>query len=437
MNELSALLLVAAAAMLFYAIIPGIGAFSARAHWRLFRKRLQESSLLSFLQYSDLGKSAGAPGLLGNYRVFGDLEAIQGSHRIWINHGQFSVCVDLEGVGVYLLPSAAPSAAALPIENREESLPDEQPATVPWNQIFSLPAGTRMFVSGALFSEEGSAVFRSRPGQPLLVVLYDGDRATILQRATWGGRQRNEYWNQFTVASLLTGSFCMLLLAFVLLRAPMTRLVPLAALSLAFFPVAGLLPPGFLLYYLYRHFWKTGRRLRAERDMLRLPLRYYREALEAGGAGAPRGGDSAAAARAAGALTRLPTGEPYLMSADPDLLIRGEPAIRGAGLALAQADRSRRRGRRRGLPDQQAWPVLFGTPAWDPEAPPGPGAERWVGQPADPMAELVLVVDDPLSLAEACDRRARLFEFLAGACVLAALGLNHFLLLLVWNWLIR
>jgi hypothetical protein len=433
MNGLSALLLVGGAALLFYAVIPGFGAFSVRARWRLFRQRLRESSLLSFLQYSDLDKGGGLPLLLGNYRVFGDLEAIQGSHRIWINDGQLSVCVDLEGVGVYLLPSTTPRAARLPIEHGGELLPDEQPATVPWNQIFSLPAGTRMFVSGALFSEEGGAVFRSRPGQPLLVVLYDGDRNTILQRAIWGGRQRNEYWNQFTMASLLTGSFCLLLLAFVLLRTPMTRFAPLAALSLAFYPVAGLLPPGFLLFYLYRHLWKTGRRLRAERDMLRLPLRYYSQAPGSAEAGAATP-ESSAAVRATGVLTTLPTGEPYLMSSDPELLIRGELAIRGTEPALAQV-RLQRRGE--GLPEQQACPVLFGTPAWNPLHPPETGAERWVQRPTDPMAELVLAVDDPSSLAEACERRARLFEFLSAVCVMAALALNHFLLLLVWNWLIR
>jgi hypothetical protein len=369
-------------------------------------------------------------GSLGSYRIFGDLEAIQGSHRIWINDGQVSVCVDLEGVSVYLLPSAAGAAAGLPFEG--ELGAGEQPVTAPWAQISSLAAGTRVFVSGALFSEGGAAVFRSHAGQPLLVVLYDGDRRTILQRATWGGRQRNEYWNQFTVPSLLTGSFCLLLLAFVLLRNPATRVAPLAALSLAFFPVAGLLPPGFLLFGLYHHLWKTGRRLRAQRDMLRLPLRYY--APEPAGERSRRGGKrkkpaEARPARAeaprasAEALTRLPTGEPYLMSADPRLLIRGELAIRGAAGA----------GPRGWLPE--GIPVLFGTPT-GPDAP-RPGEERWVQQPADPMAELVLVTGEPTVLAEACERRARLLEFLAGACVLGGLGLNHFLLLLAWHWLIR
>ena len=64
-------------------------------------------------------------------------------------------------------------------------------------------------------------------------------------------------------------------------------------LSLAAAPVAPFLPPGVALYYLYRYFWKMARRLRAERDLLRLPLRYFP------GSGRERGAHRAAAHRGA------------------------------------------------------------------------------------------------------------------------------------------
>jgi len=251
MTDLELIFLVFIVAFLFYGLIPGIGAFSVRSRWRGFRRRLQESSLFPFVSYSDLSKRGE---YLGNFRMFGDLEAIQGKNGILVNSGSFTVEADLETAKLYFLPSFSASNQKLPVERLEDVVVDEQPASVSWDQIFSLPAGTQMFVAGALFSEEGRAVFRSRHKEPLLVVLYDGDKTTILRRAIWAGRQRNEYWNQFTVASLLTGSFCMLLLAFILLRSAAATRATLLALSLAFFPISGLLPPGFILYYLYRYF---------------------------------------------------------------------------------------------------------------------------------------------------------------------------------------
>ena len=338
---------------------------------------------------------------MGRYRVFGHLEAIQGENSIWINNGSFTVEADLNQAKLYFLPSFSAGTRTLPVERLQDEVPDEQPALVSWNQIFSLPAGTQMFIAGQLHAEEGRAVFRSQGKDPLLVVLYDGERNTIVQRAVWGGRQKNEYWNQFTLASLLTGAFCMVLLAYIFMRSMPSSLPVLFALTLAFFPISGLLPPGFILYYLYRFFWKRARMLRAERDLLRLPLRYYpeSEALQP---------ESSAT---------LPTGESYLCSQDANLLIEGELIIRSASLP------SVREGRGEEV-------FLFGTY----NETDGQGRMQ---TPLDPMAELVLVMGDPAVLAQSCNRRARMFALLSAVGVFSALTLNLFILLLIWHLIIR
>jgi hypothetical protein len=396
--ELGSIILVFAVAFLFFGLIPGIGAFFVRSRWRLFRRRIAESSLYPFLNYSDLSRTGD---FLGRYRVFGHLEAIQGENRIWINNGSFTVEADLTQAKLYFLPSFSAGTRTVPIERLQEEVPDEQPALVSWNQIFSLPAGTQMFIAGQLYSEEGRAVFRSQGKDPLLVVLYDGQRNTIVQRAVWGGRQKNEYWNQFTLASLLTGAFCMVLLAYIFLRSSPSSLPVLFALSLAFFPIAGLLPPGFILYYLYRFFWKRARMLRAERDLLRLPLRYYPET----------------EALPLESSAPLPTGESYLCSQDASLLIDGELIIRSASLP------SVREGKFEDV-------VLFGTHTET-------DGQGRMQTPRDPMAELVLVMGDPAVLAQSCNRRARMFALLSAVGVFSALILNFFLLLLIWHLIIR
>jgi len=408
-SDLLLLVLVFLVAFLFFGAIPGIGAFTVRARWRRFRARIVESSLQRFVEYGDLSAGAegrGEDGYVGSFRAFGSLEAMQGRHRIWINTGRFTVGADLEGVQVYLLPSFSAPVSASVVERLEKSVPDEEPSMVSWDRIYSLPAGTQVFVEGALFSEDGQAVFRTRPRNPLLVVIYDGERRTILQRAIWSGRQKNEYWNQFTLAALLTGAFLLVLLAYLFLRVRGSGLPALVALSLAAFPIAALLPPGVLLYFLYRHFWKQARLLRAERDLLRLPLRYF------DGAAQPPPDP-----RAREVSVRLPTGERYVRTREFRWLIDGALVIRGARLI----ERASRRG-------QPCW--LFG--ALDDKA-----KLPSLRTPEDPMAELVLVLGDPEDLAGKCSRTARVHELVSAGLFFAAVSLNLFLLLTLWHLVIR
>ena len=381
MSSPALLLAAMGTALLFFALIPGAGAFGVRWQWRLFRRRMLEASLAPFLRYSDL---SGAEGRRGDFRVFGELEAIQGRDRIWINTGEFTVEADLEGVRLYLLPSLS-AGGGLP-----GPLPDEEPAVAPWNRVFSLPSGLRLFVGGSLFLEEGRGVFRSSPRVPLLVVFYDGERESILKRAIWGGRKRNEYWNPFTLPSLLTGFLCLALLAYLSLRSSQAGLPGLAVLSLASAPVAPFLPPGVALYYLYRYFWKMARRLRAERDLLRLPLRYFPEV----GTGEER-------------TALLPTGENYLMCREGTLAVEGEPETRRC---------SRH-------PDTgESW--LFGVV----EERQG---RRTLRAPADPMAELLRIPGEAADLAARCESTARWYELAAAACFAAGLGINLFMVLLL------
>lgn len=425
-SNLLLILFVVLVAFLFFGAIPGIGAFTVRARWRRFRSRMLESSLRPFVQYKDLSRLAGAlpdDGSLGSFRAFGAMEAMQGTHRIWINTGRFTVGVDLEGVRVYLLPSFSVLPSASVVERLEQSAPEEEPSVVPWGRIYSLPAGTQVFVDGSLFLEDGQAVFRARARDPLLVVIYDGSQRTLLQRAVWSGRQKNEYWNQFTLASLLTGAFLLALLAYLFLRVRGSGLPALVSLSLAAFPVVALLPPGVLMYLLYRHFWKRARLLRAERDMLRLPLRHFGPADPAlppvpeadpaagGGEGASAGGELREAS------IRLPTGERYIRTREYRWLIDGPLVIRGSGF-FESVERK----------PQPFW--LFG--AVDEAA-----AAPTLRMPQDPMAELVLVAGDPENLAKACSRKARTYELLSAGLFFVAVTLNLFLLLTLWHLVIR
>jgi hypothetical protein len=260
-----------------------------------------------------------------------------------------------------------------------------------------------------------------------------------MQRVIWSGRQRNEYWNQFTIPSLITGSFGLLLLAYFLLGSPDMRIPALTALAAGLGPASPFLPPAFPLYFLYRRYWKRARLMRAQRDVVRLPLRYFPEV----GSGAlrrgrPEVGSGTRKAKAAGSTappleTRhqrailLPDLEPYVM-------LKGEERPAGNELkAVSGAARASTlfvsEGYRVALPPETKRIDLTLPPGISPQGADsayvfGAYSEDGDGlalkRPEDPMADLILVPGDPREIAGACNRAARSFELVSALFI----GLN-------------
>lgn len=383
------LLPVAGVALLFFLVLPGVGAFIARARWRTFRRTLLAVSRwpsVDTRRASPVG--AGPGGFLGWHRFFGTLEAVQGDDRIWLTGATGSVAVDLRGVSVHLLP-AAPAPDARGVRGEDEL------TSLPWSRIFALSEGTTLLIGGALYREEGRPVFRERGGSPPFVLIHDCPRSQIVRRATRAGRHGNEYWNPFTLPSLVTGSFILAVLAWVSLGRPDGRLAAAAALTAAIGPLAPFLPPAFPLYFLYRASWRRGRHLRAERDLANLPLRWF----------------PAAAGRPDRFLILLPDLEPYAMLhgtlVDDRTLDAGGLAVRlPEGTILAA------RG--------EVW--AFG--AWREE-----DGRISLAEPDDPLAELVVVAGDPRARAARCSAEARRHEILSAVLIGLTVGINLLLVM--------
>lgn len=388
MTRLAYVLLVLAVALVFFVAIPGTGAFVVRGRWRRFRARMSAASLLPTVEYTHLAQPA-EHGLL---RFLGRLEAIQGADTIWVTNGHFSVAAEVANVTVHMMPSSqeAPESGREP---SHELVPDETPRGVRWRRIFSLPQGMQFFLAGPFVAERGRGTFRSQERDRLLVVIFDGEPASLMPRAIWGGRQRNEYWNQYTAASLVLGAFALLFLAFLLLRSPYNRVPALFALTAAVFPVAAMLPPGILLYLPYRQLWQRARRMRAERDLLRLPLRYF--------ADAPEGA----------ADTRLPDGERYGVRVGAAVRCLVPPAVRAPAYMETQPAPSSIQTR------------TYGALGRD-------ELGEYLTRPLDPMAELVRIPADPGQLARVCAGKARLLELMSAILIVGDMAINLFLVLL-------
>ncbi|MBN2442743.1 MAG: hypothetical protein JXJ04_15410 [Spirochaetales bacterium] len=377
--------------------------------------------MFPLVDYSD--RTTWKEGLLGNYRFFGNLEAIQGENRIWLNNGTISIAVDLQDVSLYLVPSQTPyqgdyhdysrgtsGDSANSPEDFEKALSYQEPVSVKWKQIFSLPEGTNVFVAGSLTMEKGRIIFQSHSGRPLLVVIFDGVKQELLKRSIWYGRQKNEYWNQFTLTSLVTGFFLLLFCTYIFLKISSTRIPALISLSLSLLPITLLLPPGVPLLFLYRILWKKARSLRAERDLLLLPFRYFN-------------GNSNDFSRETKIITKLPDQSNYIMvrngssSSASFLPIKGNVKIRTSSLISSRGS-------------QEKISYLFGAYKCNETG-------EYITQPDDPMAELIQIPGNPKKLAKKCHNRAQLFAFFSGFCILSEVLLNLFLLLFILQYYIQ
>ena len=391
------LLLIAAISSIGYVLLPLAGAFRVRRHWRRFRSSIYRSMAMPILTYR-IVRRGGCSG--AGFRFFGRIEASQGESRLWLTDGRLSLQVDLDGVALFTLPGLDAFDEEGRVENNERAFTDAAPAHIQSRRVAALPQGTEIMVAGTLSMENDRPVFMHASDRPLLVLIYDGEPETILRRAIWSGRQRNEYWNRVTPLSLTLASFSLFILAYLYLRTP--AFLPFAhiALTVSLLPLAPLLPPGLALFALYRRIWREGRFLRAERDLISLPALRF-----------PPGVELAHAAE-----TALPDGSAYRVEIFSDC----EGALESCGGGKIRTSRA--------LIDRDFHGrrfYVFGC------------AE---GEPAfrrDPFAETVLIPGDPRSLSTQCGRGARRREYAAACCFLLALGLNSAIIFaLLWAVLI-
>ena len=403
---MATLIIVLAIAAIFYLFIPGIGAFHSRRGWRLFRKRIIAASQFPFVSYRDIHSVN--KDCIGHFRFLGNLQAMAGEHLIWLGDGRLTLSADLKNVVVHLLPSEQS-----PSEMNSGSdaggyagslLPDETVRSVRWETLSSLPEGTRFFVAGPLFNDNGRAVFRSTTETPLVVVISDWTDRELLPVAIWMGRQRNEYWNRMTPASLAVGFLWQMILSYSYLREPLQRIPAIFSLTTSLAPLAIFLPPGLLFFSLYRYFWKKGRVSRGERDIALLPLRYF--------------GNMPVSD--AGKRGTLPDGGTYSVA----VFRSREEALGAVETAedVSVPDITCKSGNR----NEIQW-FLFGEKK----------ESGLFAAPRDPMAELCLFAGNPLELSRKCALRARKMELLSAASFALAFGINTFLLLYILARIIR
>ncbi len=378
--------------LVFYILIPGGGAFWVRRRWRVFRRKVVDATLLPEITYAKLKKAH--EGVVGEFRMLGSLQAIQGDDTIWISSDTISLRVHLSRVDVYTLPHSSFSRNKNMLLSMKENLTDEVPVRLPWSRFFSLPEGTKLFIAGILFMENGQPYFRSTRENPLLVLIYDGAEDSILLRTIWAGRQKNEYINDFTPGSLAAGGLLLLLLTYLSFRHGGETFLSWLIFTMGVSPLLVLFPPGLAFFEGYRFLWGRGRRLRAERDLVCLPIRYWPDSVRI---------------EDCSDIT-LPNGEMYGFRE----FATGRDALHevrdGRVIVTCQ--------------NRKTSPLTIFCHTFGVLKPDNGGEGSDFIKSNDLLISPLIVPGNPIALHKICSRRARIMEILAGAAFITGLGIN-------------
>ncbi|GAB1458001.1 MAG: hypothetical protein RBT62_04950 [Spirochaetia bacterium] len=241
--------LAALAATVFYCLLPLIGAFSVRQQWRQFRKSVTEAAVLPV--FKGLASVSEEPGR-GLYRIQGEVDAIGGEFELWLTCQGTSCVVDLRDSWVYMITHGSGEDT---VERRR------------WSNLTSVGPGARVFVAGSACLRGGRILIGSAEKEQALVILHDGDDDSLVRRAIWSGRHKNEYWNPVSQISMALGAATMSIIVTQALPGRVPSLVAALTFAIACSPALSLLPPGVVGFLLYRRYWRQARYCRSRRDV--------------------------------------------------------------------------------------------------------------------------------------------------------------------------
>ncbi len=242
-------------ALVFYVLIPVIGAFIVRESWRAFRRSVIWSARLPAIEESwqALRKEDSA-----DARVEGEIEALGQGDELWLRAQGATIRMRMEGAAVQLM-----SGPAYP-EGQGQAFGSIE--RMRWKNINAVQPGQKVYAAGRVRLSDGQLYFDAGDTRSL-VILHDGSAADTVLEAIRNGRHRNEYWNPLTQASLAIGVLVSAGLASTSLNSGAPALLSALIISAAFSPLLPLLPPGLLGFLLYRSYWEKARYYRARRDL--------------------------------------------------------------------------------------------------------------------------------------------------------------------------
>ncbi|MCL1993156.1 MAG: hypothetical protein FWG66_09435, partial [Spirochaetes bacterium] len=256
--------------LLWYAIVPLLGAIYSRKKWNRFRQgfdRLRLAPQLDYGLYRRLEKEG------GSFRFTGGFESISEGDTLWIQAENLIMPVSLENTRCWLLP------AKKSVMEEGFSPDEEAPQLIRWDHASTLADGAKVFVGGSVRFADNRWRFVSSKEDPLIVIFYDCPDKELPARVMSAWQSRSGYWNAATPVSITIGALALIYFAFSFLDSPAFHPTVVFSLFAVFVPLLPVIPPGLLFTVICRRLiWQAGK-FRACGDIARLPLR----GLEAGG----------------------------------------------------------------------------------------------------------------------------------------------------------
>ena len=249
-------------ALIFYGIVPAIGAVYKRHFWRRFR--LQVFTLHRYPLTAALPNSPGFPRKNEEAAItchfFGELESFDSGGRassaiFWLRSKALTVPVDSTGALICMIPKGQTVQQV----RRKQMLNTAE-------------LGNQVYVGGKLGIKDGRPIFMAEKGQPLHIIFFPEGIENFEGEIAARGRQQNEYWNKLTPYALTIGVCALLFYSVSLLSRPATMLPALIAFLAIFMPVYPMLPPGFIFSFGYRVLRLQAYLLRVRKDSLALRM---------------------------------------------------------------------------------------------------------------------------------------------------------------------
>ena len=263
------LLVIVLTAIVFYGILPIVGAFFNRHRWKQFRGRFCElfnAPLLDYRQYRQL-ESKKSLGDEDVFRYIGEIESITDGRTLWVKSEDLTIPVSLEKTNCFLLPTSENEGAS--------SRKSEAPQKIKWNHLSTVTEGTKVFIGGRAQFINGRLSFKQTKQEPLTVIFYNCPDTELKTGIIRSARTGSKYWNNFTLLSLIIGVFILVIIANTFLGRPAYRITVIASLIAIFIPIMPVLPPGFLFTFLYRRLlWNAGK-LRIDSELISFGIKKY------------------------------------------------------------------------------------------------------------------------------------------------------------------
>lgn len=236
--------------LLFFILLPGIGAVSLRRRWTKFRKTLFSYSREPMLEYYNLESAK-------KFCFKGELESFRDDNVVWLRGETLSVCIDLDKQYIYSLTK------------NSESLKRNR-----WSNISSLVEGTMFYVFGTLIYDRGVPYLVGNNSEDLIVVICDDDK-NIYEDLLRKARDKNEIWNSFSPYLYITGVFLLIILSYISYTSYSNKTWSFYLLVAAGTPFYFIIPPGLIFYLQYRKMWDKALRFLILKDLKLLRGDYF------------------------------------------------------------------------------------------------------------------------------------------------------------------